>query len=217
MCDYLRPGDAFIDVGANVGLYTLLALSLVGEEGLVQAFEPNPEVASRLRESLALNHCENVHVHEIGLSDAPGLAAFSAGGDDCTSHIDSHSEEGRTRIWVERVDRILDEIPYAMIKFDIEGHEPLAIKGASQWTQHGNPAVMLVEMAGYSKRVGMGTSEFIGELECLGYCTAVYEPECRKLRPTKKPWELPVENVLAIAEEKLRFVEQRLRNHSSWY
>ena len=44
MKDYLRPGDNFIDGGANIGLYTILAASLVGNNGKVVAFEPSPEI-----------------------------------------------------------------------------------------------------------------------------------------------------------------------------
>ena len=77
MLDFLRPGDTFIDAGANIGLFTLLALSVVGDKGHVHAFEPNPLVAAMLRESLALNAADNVTVHEIGLSDVEGSAAFT--------------------------------------------------------------------------------------------------------------------------------------------
>src|SRR4029079_6403356 len=52
---YLRPGDAFIDAGANVGIYTLFAAQLVGPSGSVIAFEPDPGAADRLRENVDRN------------------------------------------------------------------------------------------------------------------------------------------------------------------
>ncbi|QDV45940.1 Methyltransferase domain protein [Stieleria neptunia] len=213
--DYLRPGDTFVDAGANVGLYTLLALSVVGDSGHVHAFEPNPQVAAMLRESLALNAADNVTVHEIGLADVEGSAAFSADGDDCTSHIVGSSTTTDTQIPIGRLDRILDDIPYAMMKFDIEGYEPFAIRGASEWTKSHNPPVMLIEMAGYSKRHGISTSEFIEELERIGYVTAIYNPNGHELQPTKKPWEVPIDNVLAIADDRFAFVENRLRQQTA--
>ena len=209
--DYLRPGDAFIDVGANVGLYTLLALSAVGEEGCVHAFEPNPEVASRLRESLKLNGAKNVFVHEMGLSDSTGTAGFSKGEDDCTAHIVAAGASG-AQVKVERLDHVLEEIPVAMIKLDIEGYEIFAIRGASKWTEHGNPPVMLIEIAGYAKRYGIETAEMIDELSNLRYFPAYYDPATNQLKPATRPWQVPIDNVLAISEDHLKAVESRLES-----
>lgn len=209
--DYLRPGDAFIDVGANAGLYTLLALAVVGDQGCVHAFEPNSAVASILRESLELNGAANVFVHEMGCSDRAGLAEFLNGGDDCTAHIGAAAATGNP-VRVDRLDDVLEEIPYAMIKLDIEGYEIFAIRGASKWTSHGNPPVMLVETAGYEKRYGINTTEVINELNSLHYCTAYYDPAARQLRPLTRPWEVPVENVLAISKDHLQAVQSRIES-----
>ena len=127
--DFLRPGDQFIDVGANVGLYTLLALSAVGPTGYVHAFEPNPTVIRILNESLQLNAVENVAIHAIGLADTEGVAGFALTDDDCTAHIVGLSPSpARTEIPIGRLDQILDNVPYAMAKFDIEGYEPFSIR-----------------------------------------------------------------------------------------
>ena len=211
--DFLRPGDTFIDAGANIGLFTLLALSVVGEKGHVHAFEPNPLVSAMLRESLALNAADNVTVHDIGLSDVEGSAAFYTDGDDCTSHIVASLSGAENQIQVNRLDRLLVDIPYAMMKLDIEGYEPFAIRGASLWTKTQNPPVMLVEMSGYSKQYGISTSDFIEELDRIGYFTAVYDPDSREIRKTKKPWEVPVDNVLAIAKDRMAFVVDRLQEN----
>ena len=212
MVDYLRPGDVFIDAGANIGLYTLLALSVVRDTGYVHAFEPNPVVADMLRESLDLNACSNVTVHQVGLADVEGQADFSTTDDDCTSHIVASSQGSTgTQIPITRLDKILDDTPYAMAKFDIEGYEPFAIRGASQWTNSNNPPVMLIEMAGYSKQHGISTADFIEELDQLGYFTAVYDPDRRELQATTRPWEIPVDNVLAIAKDRLEYVQDRLK------
>ncbi|MFN0111793.1 MAG: FkbM family methyltransferase [Blastocatellia bacterium] len=210
--DFLRPGDQFIDVGANIGLYTLLALSAVGPTGYVHSFEPNPTVVRVLNESLQLNSADNVAVHEIGLADTEGVVAFSMTEDDCTAHIvEQSASSARTEIPIGRLDRILDSVPYAMAKFDIEGYEPFAIRGASRLLQEHNPPVMLIEMAGYSERYGITTPDFIAELEQLGYFIAIYHPDSRELQPTIRPWEIPVENVLAVSKERKQFVEDRVK------
>lgn len=210
--DFLRPGDRFIDVGANIGLYTLLALSAVGPSGYVYAFEPNPTMVRILNESLQLNSADNVTVHAIGLADAEGVVAFATTGDDCTAHIvEQSASSARIEIPIGRLDRILDTVPYAMAKFDIEGYEPFAIRGASRFLQQHNPPVMLIEMAGYSERYGITTPDFIAELDKLGYFTAVYHPDTHELQPTICPWKIPVENILAVSKERKKFVENRVK------
>ena len=111
MRHFLRPGDRFIDAGANAGLYTILALSLVGQEGQVDAFEPNSTLAGRLREIIEANRLANVRVHEIGLGDTDGWASFAETGDDCTAHI---ALDGGNRIPVARLDSVLEKADYAM-------------------------------------------------------------------------------------------------------
>jgi len=66
---YLRPGMQVFNVGANVGLYSVLASVLVGEKGRVHAFEPSTESYGRLLRNLELNHCRNVAAVRLALSD----------------------------------------------------------------------------------------------------------------------------------------------------
>lgn len=209
---YLRPGDHYIDAGANIGLYTLLALSIIGPRGYVHAFEPNPESADHLQEVLSINQIENVSVHKIGLSDTAEEVGFNLTQDSCTAHIEvvGSVSTSDVRIRLARLDEHLPNGRYAMAKLDIEGYEPFAIQGASRWLKFGNPPVLQIEMAGYSKRFGISTSEFIGELDSIGYFTAVYEPETGTLNPTNRPWEIPVDNVLAVSRQHKSFVEKRL-------
>jgi FkbM family methyltransferase len=68
----LRPGDVFLDIGANFGYYTLLAGQLVGPAGRVICFEPNPRVAANLRASLALNDCGHVRLVQAAVGRASG-------------------------------------------------------------------------------------------------------------------------------------------------
>lgn len=210
--DYLRPGDKFIDAGANIGLYTLLALSVVESTGHVHAFEPNRETANRLLETLRLNLVNNVTVHQMGLSDASGTVDFNLTQDDCTAHISacSSSSTSGSMIDVVRLDEHLDDSQYAMAKFDIEGYEPFAIRGMCRWLRNGNPPVMQIEAAGYSKRYGVSTEEIIAELHGFGYFTAVYCPDNYSLQRTNCPWKIPADNILAISEKYESFVMQRL-------
>jgi FkbM family methyltransferase len=69
----LRPGDTFVDVGANFGLVSLIGARAVGSTGRVHAFESQPALAAMLRRSAALNHLANLTLHEVALSDRDGV------------------------------------------------------------------------------------------------------------------------------------------------
>ena len=68
----LKPGDTFIDVGANFGYYTVLASKLVGPTGRVIAFEPDPRSFQLLERNVARNGCTNVVLEQKALADKPG-------------------------------------------------------------------------------------------------------------------------------------------------
>ena len=76
----LRPGDEMLDVGANIGMMSLLAARLVGPGGRVDAFEPHPGCVERVREILDENRIGHVHVHPIALSDREGTAVLTLPG-----------------------------------------------------------------------------------------------------------------------------------------
>ncbi len=215
--DYLKPGDTFIDIGANVGLYTLLALSIVGKTGHVHAFEPNASTAKLFSESIRLNAAQNVTLHQVAVGEQNANVAFESTGDNCTAHVDpdqSPTNVDSEQVEIVRLDDYLPKSEFAMAKLDIEGFEPFALRGAKQLLTAGNPPVLQVEMAGYSKRYGVNTSEFIKELAEVGYFTAVYNPENRTLFETTTPWEIPTENVLAISRQRESFVKERLQSRS---
>ena len=212
MLDYLRPGDRFIDVGANAGIYTLLACSIIGPEGSVEAIEPNPDAAALLVENLYLNQIKNVSVHGIALSDTSARVSFHTTADTCTSYVGVAGETpvSEFQTQAERMDEHLPEFQYAMAKLDVEGYEPFIIRGASKWLRSDNPPVMQIETAGYSNRYGISTTELIEELKCFGYFTAIYDHLTRSLQPTCRPWEVPEDNILAVSISRRSFVEQRL-------
>lgn len=100
MRHYLRGGDNFLDIGANVGVYSIFAASLVGPTGRVHAFEPNPAVTEHLRENIRLNAAFNIVHHCLALSDQCSEMRLSTDGEDCTAHlsVDSQSLTGGVKI-----------------------------------------------------------------------------------------------------------------------
>lgn len=211
MRHYLRHGDCFVDVGANIGVYTLLAASIVGSAGVVHAFEPVQRTFDRLTENVVNNRLDQVHCHRLALSETPGTARLTNPGDDSLIGIASCSmDRGTDEVPCATVDSVLAGVSIAMMKIDVEGAEPLVLRGARSHLQAGNPPVMQIEMDGYSARYGLATHEFIDEIESYGYEIAIYDPQSHRLIATRRPWEHDVLNVLVIHRGAWTAVESRL-------
>jgi len=128
---YLRPGDVVLDVGANVGLTTLVASRAVGERGKVYAFEPHPAVFAYLEDNLALNGAGNVVAENVALGDREGTARISDMRSDDHNFIDS-SGTG-----IEVAERRLDQLDtgesrISLLKIDVEGYERFVLEGAAK-------------------------------------------------------------------------------------
>ena len=208
---YLRAGDHVLDVGANVGIYTVLAAARVGPRGSVDALEPQEAAAGRIEAQASLNGLHNIRVHRYAASDRSETAAFGYSDESATRHLRRETETSGDGIQVStmRLDELEPGKQYALGKMDIEGAEPLAFRGAVDRLRHANPPVWLLEVAGYSKLYGVSTDELIASLADAGFDTAVWDPEARRLHYTKTPWTLGVQNVLAVAHDRAQEVAAR--------
>src|SRR4051812_764427 len=74
LIDALKPGDTFIDVGAHIGYFTLLASSLVGPQGRIYSFEPEEKNHSALLNHIKLNNSSNIEPYRWALSSSVGIA-----------------------------------------------------------------------------------------------------------------------------------------------
>jgi FkbM family methyltransferase len=209
---YLRPGDTFVDIGANVGVYTLLAAALVGARGRVHAFEPGAMTRKQLNENVALNRLSCVSVHGLAVSDRAGSASLTANVDDCVASLvpvdvvaDAVNIES---IECVTLDGFLPDVDFAMAK-------PMAIRGALGHLSRGNPPVLQIEMDGYSKKYGVETHEFIAELDQAGYDVGIYDVARNSIEFTRTPWVNGVLNVLAVSRARRSEVVARLAEERS--
>lgn len=208
---YLRPGDRFLDVGANIGVYTLLAASRVGAQGRVDAFEPSPRALSRLAENLALNRfAERVRVHAAAVSDSAGTVRFTID-KDSMNHI-ARAKEAEATVPVPAVclDEAVAGTRYAMGKLDAEGAELRILQGAERMVRAGIPPVWLIEIARSLHEFGASEKELVMWLRQRGYRLATYEPKTRALCfcSDDGPWD---GNYLAIAAEAVSMVQARVQ------
>lgn len=145
----VRPGDAVVDAGANIGLYTLTAARLAAP-GVVHAFEPEPRTAERLRRNVELNGLTNVHVEQCALGAAEGISYLRAP-DPLEPGLATIIDDGATIAKV-RV-RTLDEYAaangiegIALLKIDVEGAEAQVLEGAGGLLDRAAVDAVLVEV-----------------------------------------------------------------------
>jgi FkbM family methyltransferase len=127
----LSAGDTFLDVGANIGYFSMFAASVVGATGKVFAVEPNPQNLQLLYESQLANGFGNLTIYPYAVSDHAGLLRFTTVGSNggvVTDH--SVSQKHFLLVQARRMDDLL-AAPVDMIKIDIEAHEPFALAGMS--------------------------------------------------------------------------------------
>ena len=165
--EHLSAGATFIDVGADLGYYSLKAAPMVGATGHVIAIEPNPEALGRLRVNLAASNANVVAVAPVACSDAEGtldlyVAPYANTGETSLSKSNASQDGAITRAFKVRA-RPLDDIVQESgvvrvdaIKIDVEGAEYLVLKGAVQTLDRFHP-MLLIEMVEHQLRE-MGTS-----------------------------------------------------------
>jgi FkbM family methyltransferase len=216
---YLNEGDVVADVGANIGLFTLMVSRLVGHSGRVDSYEAVPASAERLRQNIALNGVTNVIVHEIAIGNEEGVASFIVGADDLTNRLGDGSSESAHRISVlcRRLDN-LTERQYSAIQLDVEGAEPLVLSGAERMLAKGNPPVIILELNGRLRDFGWTEQRLLTWLADHNYVPSLYDGESDALKVLDHSrWDLLAnamdgrDNILAIFRDAMEEVSQRLR------
>ena len=126
----IRPGMTIVDVGANIGYYTLLFSKLTGDQGRVYAFEPEPQNFSLLQQNLARNQRTNVVALNRAVSDRAGESFLYLSTENYGDHQAYPSEDGRRKvpITMTRLDDCVKG-PIDLIKMDVQGFEAHALNG----------------------------------------------------------------------------------------
>jgi FkbM family methyltransferase len=153
-----------LDIGANLGYYTLILAKLVGRQGKVYAFEPDPENFRLLSKNIKENKFNNIVAVQKAVADKSGKMNFYLS----DAHKGNHAlypEPGRHKIEVEVVD--IDsfcgqKIKPDFIKMDIEGAEMLALKGMKQTVQKNNKLIIVTEFFPLlMKKCGQSPKQFL--------------------------------------------------------
>jgi len=180
---YLRMGDGVLDGGSNIGTFSLLATSVVGDTGRIDAFEPAPLFAARARENFALNKLSNVEVHELVIAETSRTTEFRV--DLGVGNRELAADEDGDTISAQCV--TLDEWPsdapaYALAKLDLEGNELGALLGARERLSRKDPPVWIIEATGSQlARYGHSREEVFDLLEEYDFELARYDGLCNQL------------------------------------
>lgn len=218
---FLRPTDSFLDVGANVGLHTLMAASVIYarqraknpvkdyeiaderaltaeierlkalltdletppflRERQIFAVEPHPRNLERLRRLLTLNSLEDeVVLLPVAAADHHGTMRLE--GDDVFSRIrEADASQPGAVVRVERLDALLPEKTFHFTKLDVEGAEWQALRGLERHIRQGLLPVIALELIGHAKVYGLEEEDLIAWLADLGYRTALYLHDEKRL------------------------------------
>jgi FkbM family methyltransferase len=144
----VEPGDRCVDVGSNIGLHTVRLAKLVGPQGEVIAVEPDPEIAHRASENIALNGLANARVIQAAASAAAGeiVALYRAADVNPNRAMASlHPHAHLTGPAIEVPTITIDDAcpgPVALMKIDVEGHEAAVVAGAAETIARYSPAIV---------------------------------------------------------------------------
>jgi len=139
---FLRNGDLFLDIGANVGSYTVLASGV--RRATTWAFEPDPDTLRHLKRNIAINDLAAlVKVSECALGAKQGDVPFTVGL-DTVNRIAGANDKNVRMVRQERLDSLIDNSQPIMIKIDVEGAEEGVLQGAEGLLA--NPCLKVIEL-----------------------------------------------------------------------
>jgi FkbM family methyltransferase len=177
----LREGDFFVDVGANVGSYTLLAAATGAQ---VLAFEPLPATCAWLERNVLLNRLQDrVSVRNLGLAEVPGRLAFTTGL-DTVNHVLKPGEQAESlEVPVSTLDLELEGRQPLALKIDVEGFEKPVLQGGTAALASPSLRAVILETNGSGEAYGVRDEELFALLAEQGFEPAGYDPLARALRP----------------------------------
>lgn len=147
---YIKPGQIVLDVGANIGYYTVIMSKAVGKCGKVICFEPTDHYRKVLYNNIDINELNNVKILKYGLSNKRQNLNIDIG--NCSATLHNPSDFGNDlnqktqRIVLHKLDSIFDSLNIDrvdFIKVDIDGHEHAFIEGAKKVIEEYNPIILL--------------------------------------------------------------------------
>lgn len=175
----LRPGDVFVDVGANVGAYTVLAAAVAGAGAV--AVEPIPATFQRLLDNVAVNRLDGrVRCRNVGVGREPGVLRLTSGS-DTVNHVLAPGEQAADAVEVSvlPLDDIVGGDEPTLIKIDVEGFETEVLAGGGRTFARPSLQAVLMELNGSGARYGFSEDALHARMTDWGFRPARYDPFAR--------------------------------------
>lgn len=207
----VKEGDVFVDVGANVGSFTILAADLGAK---VIAVEPIPQTYENLVGNIRLNKMEaQVKAHCVGVSNKRGVLRFTTN-QDTINHVLAEGEDGPAQeVEVVTLDALLDGAAPTVIKIDVEGHELPVLLGGSNALNSNCLCAVIIETNGSGTRYGVDDSELYHYMDTSGFDAYGYSALEKKLTSVTSLSDIP-ENTIFIKRDKVAETRARIESAS---
>jgi len=201
---FLRPNDLFIDIGANVGAYTILASSEINAKTI--AIEPVPSTFRNLIDNISINQMqEKVKALNIGLGSRNGKLQFTKSF-DTVNHVATENETDTIEVDISTLDSILlTETTPALLKIDVEGFETEVLNGAEKTLADKTLKAIIIELNGSGQRYGYDEIQIHKKLIEFGFKPFNYTPKSRQLKEIET---FGIHNTIYLRDKE--FVEGRI-------
>lgn len=177
----LKPGMVVLDIGANIGYYSLIAARIVGPNGKIYAFEPEPRNYELLEKNISVNGCTNVVPVQRAVSNRRGRVRLFIDKVNLGGHSLSKGGESAESIEVEAttVDDFLKEVreerSVDVMRMDVEGAEGLVMEGADRVLRDGHTKIIMEFCPRQLRNVGTDPHTFLSDLRNRGFRTVVID------------------------------------------
>ncbi len=207
MMHFLDSDDTFVDVGANIGVYSVLASGVAGAKSI--SFEPIPSTFANLKRNIDFNNLQSkAELFNMGVGDKEEMLTFSNSLDAINHVIHDASFSGATAsVPVNSLDNLLVDKNVNLLKIDVEGFEANVINGASKTLERPELKVIIMETNGLSDQYEFGQNYIHDKLLRLGFIPYNYFPKERRLN---KITDTNPENTIYIRD--LAYVEKQIQS-----
>jgi FkbM family methyltransferase len=192
----LQAGDQYVDVGANVGLTSLLARSRIGAAGRGVAFEPNPTAFARLKDHFEMNGVTNFELVPRAVADCESVQWLFVPSDEMLlgTFVPEKSEGTRVEVRTEPADRYVaafDAQKPALIKIDVEGYEVQVLRGIQSLLARPNVIVVTEIADAKLRRAGHSREELHALLDGFGFVSHTIDVRASRWRKELELCRLP--------------------------
>ncbi len=202
---FLRPEDTFLDIGANVGHYSLLASGIKKSRSI--AVEPVPATFAKLEKQIAINNLQDkIRAINIGVGNNSGSLHFSTN-KGTMNRVVAPGYKNAVMVPVQTIDSLVENEIVSLIKIDVEGYEKFALEGATATLENENLRAVIIEINFSNSFYGVENPEIVAIFQSHGFSPFTYDGTTRTLTALESYNE---EQYNTIFIRDLDFVKDRI-------